>query len=145
MQHPLDVNIFDMVSVEIPAPAAGSPAGLGIPGQTRILIVAATFRLVTDANGANRTVHMRFTDGTNTILEIGSPAVQTASITRDYNFAIGIGSPYVGATDDERVVPLPSELYLVTGWDTVINVENIQAGDQLSEIFFTYQRWVHPI
>jgi hypothetical protein len=145
MKHPLDTTIFDLVVQDLADPAPGILAGLTSPTNARILVVAVRLVLVTSAGGANRTVHLHYTDGTLDLFVTPAPAVQTASSTREFNFAIGSGGPFVGATDDERVTPLPSQLFLGPNFTLDIDVTNIQAGDQLSEIVYTYQKWFNPI
>ncbi len=141
MHHPLDVSVFDFISQVNANPAAAAQTVLGDSGASRMLLVGCQFTLTTDANAANRIVGLVWNDPVGEILRLDVPVVQTASLAHDYTFAVGIGDAYVAAISLKRVTPLPSQMYFGgTGFISTF-ITNVQAGDQLSNIVFSYLRW----
>lgn len=120
-------------------PAAG--AGFSFANDSRFAsrLLAITFRFVTSAIVANRSVHVDTDDGGgNVVTRDGSGAVQQASTTAFYSFGAHRG----GADWDAN-----SFLYLpLTGrWmegpqNVLITVASIDAGDQLSQIVMFWER-----
>lgn len=116
----------------ITAPAAGAKATISPPAGEMWLVRAASFTLVTDANAATRKAWMEMIDQTSGRYVAISDTTQTASLTRVWNFA-----PYGAAptsTASTRIIANLPQGVLIDGPDGVIdlNVENIQAGDQIS-------------
>lgn len=113
-----------------PAPGAGYSGA--ITDVTLFPINLVGFRLVTDANAANRTVTVSFTSGTTVLATAGSTTAQAASLTCDYAFSLG-GNIQQVPTAGWFALPLPN---FAAPSNTVmaITVTNIQAGDQLSMI-----------
>lgn len=121
-------------------PAAGANYTLSIPGQFATRLLAVTFRLVCDANAANRVVTVDYLDGAgNTYASAGAAAVITAGQTQDYFGSLDHGTSEWN-TNTPVFFPLIDAL-LMPGRQLQITVANKQAGDQLSRIFKIWERY----
>jgi hypothetical protein len=121
------------------APAAGVDFSVNLPQQFHWKLKGMFFDFTTSVAVANRTVRVRV--GTN-VLHISSGFVQTASQTIHYTF--GEGMPYNSSDPTYGVTaPFPGELEW--GCDAILTagseVGNIQAADQLSNIFLLTTQW----
>lgn len=122
------------------APAAGAHFSQAIDGRymTRFLTVFA--RLVTDANVANRTVLVEFRDDADRRYAMsGAPVTQSASSTNDWAF-----NAFQGQAEweiDGTITVTLAPLLLPPTHDIRVFVDNIQVGDQLSLISFTWERF----
>lgn len=129
-------------------PAAGVNFSFSFNAVLRTQVFNVRFRLVTDANAANRQVGITFTDANANIFSSSFiQATQAASLTVDYNFAVGVGPSFPGAatliaipTGDDVQGALPPVCISDT---TVLAsvVKNIQVGDQISAITIRCQTW----
>lgn len=132
----------DLVSIQIPAPAAGAdfsyliPAALGGNLQVRFL----SFRLTTSAAAANRSVAASIEDpSANTRGRAESSVVQVASGQVRYTFGM-TGTAYAGASGEN--VAIPFQFAFCAGGDLITSrVESIQAADQLDRIFLWLERF----
>lgn len=121
-------------------PAAGANYTLNIPGQFATRLLAVTFRLVCDANAANRVVTVDYLDGAgNTYCSSGAAAVITANQTQDYFGHVDHGTAEWN-TNTPVFFPL-ADVILTPGRQMQITVANKQAGDQLSRIFKVWERY----
>lgn len=121
-----------------PAVAAHFVQELGGNFFTRLLSVFV--RLETDENAANRTVLVEYrTDEDARFMISGAPVVQTATTTTDWEFDVFQGQAE-WTIDDSILVPLKPFL-LPPAFDFRVFVDNIQAGDQLSLVRFTWERF----
>lgn len=100
--------------------------------------------LTTDANAANRRVHLRISSATATDakrFEVISDTVQTASTAIKYSFA-----PYgvlpITNSDDDILVNIPADMWIVQSGGIESEVENIQAGDQWSNISVVVEEYL---
>lgn len=117
----------------VAAPAAGAEFTISAPGQGLWRVVSLAFRLVTDANVANRAVSLVASDGTTTVWRASASAVQAAGVTIDHG--VYAGSSAALLTGSVAVFALPSDgLLLLPGWSLRSVTGNIQAGDQYSAI-----------
>lgn len=99
------------------------------------------FRLVTDANAANRQVTVNVNDGGGILLaSFSAAAVQTASLTRDYVFLPNYSAPS-GPVGGIYNTPWYEGL-LQPDFSIVLTVGAKQAGDQVSNIRLNQQRFV---
>ena len=120
-------------------PAAG--AGFTFANDSRFAsrLIAITFRFVTSAVVANRSVHVDTDDGgANVVTRDGTGAVQQASTTAFYCFNVERGS---ADWDQNNNVYAP----LVGRWmngpqNVLITVGSIDVGDQLSQIVMFWER-----
>ncbi len=122
-----------IVGTQVTAPAAGAEFTHTITANRVLHIFSLTFRFVTDANAANRTIGIIITHDGTSLIKFAAVASQTASLTRDYTFSQISGlSPTLFST--AIFSPLPAELWVI-GEDTIeTETTNIQVGDQFSLI-----------
>ena len=91
-------------------------------------ITSLNFSLVSDANVANRRVVVTFDDGTTVFAKASAGAVQVASTTINYTFAVGSQSQAALVGTDLQVA-LPSGLFLPGGYRIKTVTANLQATD----------------
>ena len=124
-----------------PAAAAHFTQAIGGGYLTRLVTVFA--RLVTDATAANRTVLLEYRDEAARRWHIdGAPVTQPASTTTDWSWSAFRGQP--DWTVDDTVMLALSPVLLLPTMDFRVFVDNIQAGDQLSLVAFTQERFFPP-
>ena len=88
--------------------------------------------LVTDATAANRRASLQVTSGSDVILRVSAPAVQTASTTVIYQW--GVGLAYQNDADTGLMtMPLPPDYYLFGGAVIATVTLNRQTGDDWGE------------
>lgn len=107
-------------------PAAGAEIADTVDAGKRWRILAARLSLVTDATASNRRVHLQFADTATVLFNKASSADQTASLTLNYNMAIGGSDRGVTDTDLESGLP---DFALGPGYVIQTNTTNLQAGD----------------
>jgi hypothetical protein len=126
-------NVPYLKTVILPNPAVATDLAIVAPGNGLWRVISVVFRLVTDANAANRFVQLTADDGSNVWWQAAAPEVQAASTTIDHG-------AYVGATTSTLVVgvaaiALPADgLWLEPGWALRSVTDNVQAGDQFSAV-----------
>lgn len=122
------------------SPAAGANFSQALGGSFYARLVTLFVRLVTDANVANRTLRVEYLDTDGAVYEVaGNPVTYPANSTEDYSFSVwqGQGEWEVAATN---LVPLHPTLLPPTHSFRIL-VNSIQAGDQLSRISWTWERF----
>jgi hypothetical protein len=130
--EPLEIVLGD-------APAAGASFSLTSPGRAGWLLIAVTFRLVTDANVADRAVTVDYDDGNGSLMASnGFGAVVAASTTELFAFQANIGQAAWNTRGQAFAPLLPAEFQ--GGQKLKINVLGIQVGDQLDRIVMTFLR-----
>jgi len=92
-------------------------------------LYAVRFRLVTDANVANRTVNLIIDDGTNTIWQKVVGATQAASLTRDYLFVPPPFTDQAAFDANGLIVSSLPNLPLLPNWRIRTSTTNRQATD----------------
>lgn len=121
------------------APAAGSPFSLTSPGRPGWLLLAVTFRLVTDGNAADRGVTVDYDDGNGRLFgSNGFGAVVQASTTELFAFQANVGQAAWNTQGQAFVPLLPVEFQ--GAQKLQINLTNVQAGDQLDRIVLAFLR-----
>ena len=109
-------------------PAAGAEVADAVPSHNVWRLIAAELTLVTSATVANRLVNFVVHDGTNELLRIPAPAVQTASTTVTYIF--GDNLPFNNnATALVQTGAIPGNMYLPAIFELRTITTNLQAGD----------------
>lgn len=138
----LSVNIGEEHGSSFPEavsnPAPGGYFNYSMTSSVITEVVSLQFRLVTDANAANRQVSILLTQAAITFLVLTANVVQVASTTRDYYFAGGV---FEGERDDKIFVPSPFPMRFAQSSNILSSVSNIQAGDQISNIRVFRRRW----
>lgn len=121
-------------------PAAGANASDTIDGRWLSRLISVSFRLVTDANVANRFVSCDIQDGNGglvimqgnfTSVVAGKTAVYSYGRKQD-NTQDATGLFLTAALDD---------FFLEPGRVVVLNIHGVQVGDQLSRIILGYERF----
>lgn len=106
-------------------------------------IRAIRFTLVTDANAANRRVHLEFRDGSTPIFEAFASVDQIANTTRVYSCA-----PYpsllTAGDDNDILIPIPADITLQPGDGFVTTVTNFQVGDNFGAPVIFVEEFVTP-
>ena len=121
-------------------PAANTEITLTIGANRRWLVFGFYYRLVTNANAANRRSHVRITDGTNEIFFFQHDQVQAASITRDYSWAPRGG--FVGAILQSRTSAHMPVTPMFQGWTIETITEGIQATDNYGAGRVVHYEWI---
>jgi hypothetical protein len=123
-------------------PAAGAGFTLTSPGRPGWRLVAVLFRLVTDANAANRSVTVDYDDGNGTLFgSSGIQGVVVASTTALFSFDAQRTISEAN-TNNQVFVPLrPVEF--MGGQKLQVNVLNIQATDQLDRVVLVFEREIY--
>ncbi len=115
-------------------PAAGADFDVGPDTNQAWIIHSVSFRLVTDANAADRRAHLRTRhSGGDIVQEFFGSVNQVASTTRDYVFQ-AVGAVPAEEHDDIIIVPFPNKVVLNRLGDIESRIVNIQVGDQISNI-----------
>lgn len=121
-------------------PAAGSEMSLVVPTGETWRIISIRFTLVTDANVANRRVHLKFTGGSETMIEAISGTDHVASTTRVYTCYFTGGGATL-AEDNDIIIPLPQNFMATAGTTISSQTTNKQAGDNFSFMEVNYERF----
>lgn len=133
---------YDWLPVEVvygDAPAAGANFSLTTPGRAGWKLLSLTFKLVTDANAANRSVTVDADDGNGKLFASnGMQGVVLASTTALFSFQANRGTSEANVNNQLFVPLLP--VIFEGGQKLQINVLNKQAGDQLSNIVAMFER-----
>ncbi len=130
----------EIVVTTVTVPAAGAEIVQVVPVARRWRFITMRFRLVTDANVANREPQIFFDEGGNIFLHSGTNAGQTASQGRDYTVS---DSPILaGILTNARQIATPSDVLLGTGFRIITNTPGLQVGDQYSAIFLLTEEWI---
>ena len=129
------------ISIEVGAdPAAGAEAILIMDDNEIWRVMWAAIQLVTDANAANRRVHLVFTPDTAGSTDLFGSTDQTASLTRDYSFAqYGVIPDEIDST--KILVNLPNELWLEPNTAITTATTNIQAADNFGPIVIMREKF----
>lgn len=122
-------------------PAANTEISVTVPVGEMWRIISAEFRLVSDANAANRRVHLVFTDpqGIDGI-HCFALVDQTASQTIKYSVA-----KYGGSTDEldnnVNLISLPDEMWVNQGGTISTATTNRQVGDNFGVMTILYEKF----
>lgn len=122
-------------------PAAGAGFTYTNDGAYWELIDSLSFRLVADANAANRQVTVTIKDGSGAALAtLPSASVQVATLTYDYTFAPEF-STFNTVVASAVTGPLPV-IFLQPGYTVTLAIGAVQVTDQVSNIRLYAQRFV---
>lgn len=118
------------VRVNTANPAAGAQIAFTTVANETFRLLYASVTLVTDANAANRRLHLVITDVTGPEVDIIASVDQAASLTRVYSFIQNPGA-LDEADDDNITVPLPKDLWIRGESTIATTLTNGQTGDNL--------------
>lgn len=126
--------------VKVPNPAAGATYTYTVTGEYAVRFVAVYCKFVADANAASREITVEYRDdGTQRFALSGINTTVTATNTAYYAFN-AFQPAAVATVDSTALVPLMPILLMPT-WSMKLNVLNVQAGDQLSQIRLVIERF----
>lgn len=134
----LDPATTGLQTLLLDNPAAGANLYWTSPEFTRILVHSIYFKLVTDANVANRRACIEAFHGSTPFCCSPSPGHQVASETIEYRFAPCILGIDMSADLGYMWAPVSANLYLDPYHALGVTVINIQATDQLSNVRIRY-------
>lgn len=134
--RPILASQLPTTSATFANPAAGVDFSFTLGGGVILESVSAT--LTTAVAVANRSPALKIVSNAPATLIRGiqTPAVQAASLTVDYTWAVGVGAAIVGA--NQVTLPLPSMFALVGVWTFSSLTNLLQAADQWSNIAAGY-------
>jgi len=121
-----------------PAPVAGASYTYKVGPWDRMRLVFCTFTLATDANAANRYVTIEY-PGINGVSVLADGASVTVSANTSAQRFVGSlrRGPAEWNTNTDVFFPL-SGFWAPVGQSIVINIANVQVGDQLSKVTMTF-------
>jgi len=123
-------------------PAAGADKVIATPNNARARLLVLSFTLTTDANAANRHVHIQHYDGAKTI-ELGAAgAFVTASSVCNFTAAPALSNnvTYVGTFQSFGIADIAN---FYEGHELHIHVINIQVGDQISACIAEWSNYIY--
>jgi hypothetical protein len=127
-------------------PGGGASAVLACPAGQRRLVHSVNFIFTTDANVATRTVLLTRTITTSIYQGSRPLSTQAASLVHQYIFQPSylwtsiLGWPAgINAT---QLNILPLNFWWYNALPICLVAANIQAGDQFTDIFVLYERWL---
>ena len=119
--------------VALPNPAPGANLSYSFPGSEYTRVVAVTFKLVTSAQAATRTVLLNYVDGSGVAMGQFSPNfTQTATNTCVYTFGLDLN--VFGASNAAALGAPLFEMFLRRGQKLTTAITNIQTSDQISNV-----------
>lgn len=141
--NPFASGLFNVHTHGFVNPAAGANAVIPAPGNQRAKLVCLSFCLADDANVAGRVPTITQTRGA-LVQRIGAfVANQTQNVTSRYTCLPGVGARAI-ANWAHAAIGLPDTPMFLEGDALGIDIENIQVGDQISEIVATWHLWIYP-
>jgi len=127
-------------------PGGGASAVLYCPARQRRLVHSVSFMFTTDANVAARWVIVGRTIAASIYQGGRAWQSQAANTINQYLFQISLNFAVMGAwpagVNATQFNILPSHFWWYDGLPICLLSANIQAGDQFTEIFVLYERWL---
>ena len=124
-------------------PAAGSEIDDSVPTGRVWRILAISFSLTTDANAANRRVHVILLGPSGVEIDTFSDVDQIASTTRKYSVA-AFGAIPDTLDDNDILIPLPADIFLPAGSAVQTLTTNRQAGDDFGTPSILVEQFFSP-
>jgi len=142
IHHPAETTLFHLQSLYPANPAAGAQYSATMTDLGRDQLVAVAFTLQTDATGANRFPTIRIISTARIVTRCVYVNPVIASQFAYIHFAIGL-LPQEALSGTDRIINsgLPHDLILVGPTTYTIQIENIQATDQIANITIWYRHW----
>lgn len=130
-------------SVAAADPAAGADFVIAVPTNELWILKGGSVDFTTDANAANRSMHIRVE-----IHGIGGPAiellpnaVQAASLSRRYTIG-AFGNSTLAADDNDIQINMPPDMVLKEGDDIRSIIFNKQATDDITQAVFYIEKFL---
>lgn len=130
--HPLETPGYKRI-IGVTSPAAGDPGFYNLATYETLYVYGVSFRLVTDANAANRQPSIALMVGATEYFHAISSLTQAASLTNDWYFTSWGKEDFLALAHNHVNMP-PVWYNGEEAHGLNILVENIQVGDQLSNI-----------
>jgi hypothetical protein len=135
-------NITYLANTGSTQPAAAADAVLTVPANQVWRFINFHFQFATSSTVATRSAAIQVLDAAgNPVTEIGPGGVtQAASLTNIYNYQVGAnsvgsqGNIGTSGTPGTVVGSLPSEFYLLAGWQIRTKIASLSASDQLTNV-----------
>jgi len=132
-----NTNYYFVYPVYLASVAVATDLTVTVPFTGRHKLVALSFTFTTDVNAADRLIHLYFTRGAVDYQLTSAGNTQGASLGLFYHFLIG-GTQSIVANSPVMHAPLPDSFLLETSDSLKTSIDNIQAGDQLTDLTFIY-------
>ena len=123
-------------------PAAGTNSSDTVPTGAKWQVLAIQLQLVSSVTVANRVVAILFDDGGSVFSSNINNVVQAASSTFTWSFAPGLINQAV--VNNIVMTCIPNKVFLYPGYRIRSSILALQAGDQISQIFYQVQEWLLP-
>jgi hypothetical protein len=135
---PHDAGVREVITIA--SPFAGADFQYLLPNNFRYRLDMVHYQLVTDANVANRYPGLRITETGLYDSYLHGLAAITASLS--VNISMWPGLSAIGAiTASYYTMSLPRGLYLSPQTNIYSHVAQIQAADQLNNIYLYFTKW----
>jgi len=119
-------------SIPTPAPALGFQIVIGRGYRTSV--VCLRFRLVPDANVADRFLTLSIANNVGILFQHTNITAVPASETNTMTYAQGLPNVAKSATNSNSLFPLPTALTLEEGDTITVTIAGVQVGDQVDQI-----------
>jgi hypothetical protein len=141
IQSAYGLNVFNSRILATSNPAAGGGKTVTFPTNSRNQLVALQFKLTNDGNVAGRKIMIHGLLDAHVIYVGGDDTAIPASAAVTF-----VGLPFTrdGLNwSTENRVPFLFNPFVVYGPGDSLNIDviNVQAGDQLSDIYVIYREW----
>jgi hypothetical protein len=143
IRNPLTTDNFTVGLYTLANPAAGADVSSIAFPFARTQLLWLHIKLVTDANVASRVVRLDIHDNTIPRTCAVCPSDIGASSTSEFVFCAGGGEGNASA-EYGRIIPISNELIIETPWYFETNILNMQATDQISDVWFSMKYWHDP-
>ena len=131
-------------TIIIPSPAQGANFSYMVPAGRRMHVRSIAFNFITDANVATRQVILYVIDPAGGVSYSAVPKVtQVTGLGYDYTFAPQ-ARELANAVGGYATSQLASKLVLVPGEVIASDIQNVQAGDQIQEIYLLVEEFILP-
>lgn len=141
-QRPSD-GAGTIVSTSPGNPAAGADFSVTVPNNRRWQLIAIRGALTASAAVANRFPAIVLDDGANQVFLSRINVATTAGQSNGFTWAPTV-QPYTD-TQSNFLLPLPSPVFLASGYHVKSSTLNLQAGDQWSNIQLLVSEWVDQL
>lgn len=125
-----------------PDPAPGAGFQWFVPDHYMVSIISLYFTFACSAAAANRYINAVYQFDGNTSFQLWDHTAQTAAQTLHYLLASGIPYQHPVAAFSINQIPTPPDCFGRPGDSLLIVPENLQAADQLSEIYVYCKTWI---
>jgi hypothetical protein len=145
INHPYTEGLFSPENDAQVNPAAGANVTYTLDANIKVQITGFRFTLTTDANAADRRVMIYGYIAAAIHYLTTASVIQTASLTRTYNFHVGLAPLDAGADTAQIFCPLPDNFFLMGGNSVRSMINNLQATDQISGTVISFKQWTSPV